>query len=464
MLAPCIFDQNQGTGYMKHTTTLAVLAALFSANSALAQFIVRDDVFQPTGLTNEGLVAGYAQQAGPYSIWNPDLASTEDIGGLAPGNGIGGQAQCSYDGNFLSGTSLGTNGIELSRYDRTSGEWTALGSLGIQIDAAFSGGFSISGDGTTVVGLAWGDTTGGLPAHAHAVAHTQAEGLMDLGTLFPGKSTRANAVSEDGSAVVGWQDFNGPWKSAVWRKNPNGGYFPNEYLLIDDAGDPNDEYNQIGECSTVSANGEWIGGYGDYANNDEPWIWSLDSGVINLGVLPNAGRGFVAGMSADASIVVGWFDGQFFGDAQIPFIWTAADGLQDLNAYLNNVVGIFTGTSRIYGASCISSNGRYIAGYGVDNITFGPFSFRVDLDASNGLSEQPVDHGIGACPNPTSGLLTVQTPARAELSITAVDGRVVFRSMVNGTITLDLSTYSPGVYSLALRYDGSVRTQQIVKY
>jgi hypothetical protein len=448
---------------MKHTTTLAALATLFVANGALAQFIVRDDLFQPTGLTNQGLVAGYSEQAGPYLIWNPDLTSTENIGGLAPGSGIGGQAQCSYDGNFLSGTSQGTNGIEISRYDRTSGEWTALGSLGIQIDATFSGGFSISGDGNTVVGLAWGDTTGGLPAHAHAVAWTEAEGLMDLGTLFSGRSTRANAASEDGSVVVGWQDFNGPWKSAVWRKNPNGGYYPNEYLLIDDAGDPGDEYNQIGECSAVSANGEWIGGYGDYANNNEPWIWNADSGVINLGHLPLTGNGFVSGMTADASVVVGWFDGEFFGDPQTPFIWTPGGGLQDLNAYLNNELGIPTGTSQIYGVSCISSDGQYIAGYGIDNVTFGPFAFRADLDASNGLTEQFAGHGIGAYPNPTSGILTIQAPERAELSITAVDGRVVFLSMVSGTITLDLSTYSPGVYSLALRSGGRIRTQQIIK-
>lgn len=448
---------------MKRTSTLAALAAVFTAHNALAQFITRADFFQPTGLTNQGLVPGYAEQAGPYLIWNPDLSSTEDIGGLAPGNGIGGQAQCSYDGNLLSGTSEGTNGIELSRYDRTSGEWTALGSLGIQIDATYSGGFSISGDGLTVVGLSWADTAGGLPAHAHAVAYNLQEGILDLGSLFPGRSTRANAASEDGSVVVGWQDFNGPWKSAVWRKDPNGGYYPNEYLLVDDAGDPNDEFNQLGECSAVSANGEWIGGYGDFANNNEPWIWSADSGVINLGHLPLTGRGFVAGMSSDASIVVGWFDGEFFGDPQTPFIWTATDGLRDLNDYVTNGLGINTGTSRMYTANCISANGRYIAGYGVDNSTFTGFAYRVDLDAANGLGDPSTMRGIGAYPNPTVDLLHVPAAGSAELSITTADGRTVYRSLVNGNTALDLSTYSPGVYSLALQAGGSTRTQRIIK-
>lgn len=52
---------------------------------------------------------------------------------------------------------------------------------------------------------------------------------------------------------------------------------------------------------------------------------------MNLGSLPNLGTGYVSAMSADGSVVVGWFDGQFFGDPRKAFIWTAIDGLQDLN-------------------------------------------------------------------------------------------------------------------------------------
>lgn len=447
---------------MSRTHTLSVLAGLFIAHSAQAQLIIREDFFSPTGLTNAGLVAGYTEQAGPYQLWNPDLGSTEDIGGLAPGMGIGGQAQCSYDGQFLSGTSMGAEGAEISRYDHATGEWTTLGGLGTVIDGTVSGGFSISGDGQTVVGLAWGDTTGGLPAHAHAVAHTQAEGLMDLGTLFPGRSTRANAVNEDGSVVVGWQDFNGPWKSAVWRKDPSGGYYPNAYLLLDPGGDPNDEYNQLGECSVISADGTWIGGYGDYANNNEPWIWSEGSGVIDLGHLPLTGNGFVAGMTSDASIVVGWFDGELFGDPRTPFIWTEAGGLQDLNTYVNDL-GIATGTSRLQSALCISSEGRYIAGYGMDEVSSTWFAYRVDLGTSTGLATPYAAEGVTAYPNPTSGLLTVRSDARADMSITAADGREVLRSLVNGAVTVDLSPFGPGVYALTLRSGGTTRTQAIIK-
>lgn len=81
---------------------------------------------------------------------------------------------------------------------------------------------------------------------AHAVAYNGSEGLMDLGSLFPEASTRANAVNADGTVVVGWQDQNGPWKAAVWRKDSSGGYLPNTPILIDPTGSGTDENNLSG--------------------------------------------------------------------------------------------------------------------------------------------------------------------------------------------------------------------------
>lgn len=43
---------------------------------------------------------------------------------------------------------------------------------------------------------------------------------MDLGSLLTDQaSTRANAVSYDGSVVVGWQDFNGPEIGRLEKKS-----------------------------------------------------------------------------------------------------------------------------------------------------------------------------------------------------------------------------------------------------
>jgi len=272
----------------------------------------------------------------------------------------------------------------MSRYDITTNSWTSLGSLGFPVDNSLSGGYNISGDGTMVIGNSWSEPEPGTTGlGANAVAWTEATGIIDLGTLYPNinRSTRAEAVSHDGSIIVGWQDFNGPWKSAVWRKDTNGDFLPNEYLLIDPNGDPNDEYNQLGECSAISADGNVIGGRGDYANNYEPWIWTEAEGYMSLGTLVTNGTGNVTGINHDGSIIIGYFQiGPW--DPNVPFIWTQTNGLQDFHDFITDVLGYDIGAGHIYAPNAISSNGEFITGWGFDD-TIGPwgdlFTFRLQL-------------------------------------------------------------------------------------
>jgi hypothetical protein len=449
---------------MKQKLFFSFIIIFCSAIICSAQFIVKDETFSAGGVSNQGKVCGYGMQAGPYSIWLPDSGNViTDIGGIAPGNGVGGQARFSTDGNLICGTSIGAEGAEMSMYNRNANQWTKLGFLGYQIDGTVSAGFTISGDGHSVAGNSWADTTGGF-AYTHAVVWNQEEGLLDLGSLFSnqGSSTRANAINEDGNVVVGWQDFNGPWKSAVWRKNPLGGYYPNEYILIDTAGDLNDEYNQMGECSSISADGKWIGGYGDYANNYQPWIWNKDSGVINLGTLPLSGSGFVSGMSADASVVVGWFNGEFFGDPQVPFIWTKKDGIQELNYYINNVLGYPTGAHQVYTADCISPDAHYIAGYGVDNSTFSYFVYRVSLTNNTGIKEV-VENNLSIYPNPTSDFIKIECKEKSSLTISTTQGKLLRKINIIGTYNLDVSQYPKGIYIVSLKSGENISTQKIMK-
>ena len=357
---------------------------------------------------------------------------------------------------------MGNGGAEISLYDRSLDTWTALGSLGFSVDSTKGGGYGISGDGNVVVGNSWADTTGGL-AYTHAVAHNNIEGLMDLGTLFFGRSTRANATNYDGSVVVGWQDFNGPWKSAVWRKNPAGGYFPNEYILIDTAGNPNDEYNQIGECSAVSADGNWIGGYGDYANNNEPWIWSRATGVINLGLLPGAGTGNVAGINSDGTIVVGWFNGQLWGDPQIPFIWTPSGGLQNLNAYISNDLGYSTGPVIVYSAFCLSENGEYLAGYGIDTTNFMYQTYRLHNVPFTGINEENTSAKVVSYPNPSSSMITIENKNKSTLIVSSTDGRIIESLNIIGNYNLDISKYAAGSYQFTLRTGDAVSNGRFIK-
>ncbi|MCB0464370.1 MAG: T9SS type A sorting domain-containing protein [Aequorivita sp.] len=329
------------------------------------------------------------------------IAQSEDGGATWPINNLGTTTfnEALYDVVFTpngTGYIVGAHGVMFrkapesntysiqSMYNIATNEWTVLGSFDVAVDGNLSSGYNISGDGTTIVGSAYVEPTPNEPGTAvHATAWTDATGLIDLGSLYTdiNRSTRANAVSADGSVIVGWQDFNGPWKSAVWRKDANGDYLPNVYLLVDPNGDPNDEYNQLGEAQAVSADGNWIAGNGDYANNNDPWRWSESTGYESLGTLAPGASGYVTGMSADGSRIIGFFQIDPW-TPNIPFIWTEATGMVEFNSFVTDTLGYTMDASPIWSANTISSNGKYISGWGYDP-TIGPwgdlFTYRVEL-------------------------------------------------------------------------------------
>ena len=329
------------------------------------------------------------------------IAQSEDGGTTWPINNLGTTTfnEALYDVVFTpngTGYIVGSQGVmfrkfpetnsytEQSFYNIADAAWTVIGSFGYNADNARSAGYNISNDGSTIVGGAYTLKVPGEPGIPyHATAWTAADGLIDLGSLYAStnRSTRANAVNGDGSVVVGWQDFNGPWKSAVWRKDANGDYLPNVYLLIDPNGDPNDEFNQLGEAQAVSVDGNWIAGNGDYANNNDPWRWSEATGYQSLGTLSPGASGHVTGMSADGSMIIGFFVIDPW-TPNIPFIWTETGGMVEFNSFITETLGYTMDASPIWTANAISANGKFITGWGYDP-TIGPwgdlFTYRVEL-------------------------------------------------------------------------------------
>lgn len=431
---------------MKRKIFFGITSFMLFSNVAVSQFIVKDVYFETTGVSNQGIVAGYTDWAGPYSLWTPENQQVEVIGGIAPGNGVGGQATFSVDGNFLSGTSQGAVSAEMSRYNVNLNTWQICGSLGFPIDNSFSGGYAISGDGNTVVGNAWADTTGGL-AYAKSVAWTSGTGIIDLGTLFPGRSTRANAINGDGSIIVGWQDFNGPWKSAVWRKDGQGNYLANQYLLKDQLGSASDEFNQLGECSAISLDGNWIGGHGDFATDGNPWLWSESDGYVDLGTLSAGAAGYVAAINENGTKAIGRFQvGPW--DPELPFIWTEADGMQNLNDYATNVLGIDLGNKQIYSANGMSPNGQYIVGYGVDNVTFEYFTYRLSLPGLGLEKKQTME--IAVSPNPTKDHVNISVEGKVEFQLKDITGKILKSGQFFNTYDLNMSTLEIGTYILSV--------------
>lgn len=360
---------------------------------------------------------------------------------------------CGSGGTFYKKSRISSTVVaEMSRYEFATGEWTALGSLGQNVDNNTSAGYFISADGNTVVGNAWANPANGngTTNYAHAFAWTQGVGAIDLGSLFSNmnRSSRANAVSADGNVVVGLQDLNGPWKSAVWRKNDQGGYDANEYLLVDPSGSASDEFNQLGECSYVTPDGTWIGGEGDFANGNQPWIWSENTGVINLGDLSDGmGWGRVGAISPDGSYAIGWFNQMGWGTMPIPFIWTAQNGIQEFNDFVNNTLNIDTGDYYIYIPNNMSLNGRFITGWGV-NPTIGPwgelFTFRLELPENLGVAS-PVASTTSVYPNPVTDVLNIPQEVES-VEIYSISGQLISTQKPDSTGQIDMSSLSQGIY------------------
>lgn len=292
---------------------------------------------------------------------------------------------CGSGGTFYSRHPTVT---EMGRYNVATEEWATLGSLGVDIEGNYSAGASISADGNTVVGFAWTDS-GFLGVRA--IAWNESDGFMVIGG--DNDSSAAIDVSQDGSIIVGGQRYGDSFKSAVWRKNPAGGYHPPEYLLYNPQGDPNDPGNLLGSATAISANGEWIGGGGDSVTGGQPWIWSEATGCILLGNLGDSNyQGSVEGINHNGSIVIGNLRHAVNYDNETAYIWTATGGMQTLTNFATQTLGIDLGFIELKYAVAISFNGNYIAGMAydpTDRDRSGDIPYRIQL-GDNSTSDDAV--------------------------------------------------------------------------
>jgi uncharacterized membrane protein len=74
----------------------------------------------------------------------------------------------------------------------------------------------------------------------------EANGMVDLGSIVTGRSSRANAISANGTVIVGWQDEpTGTRSGAKWVDGV-------ESFITDGNG------NNVGEAGGISADGNTI--------------------------------------------------------------------------------------------------------------------------------------------------------------------------------------------------------------
>jgi probable HAF family extracellular repeat protein len=197
---------------------------------------------------------------------------------------------------------------------------------------------------------------------AWAAQPSLAQQLIWLGTLG-GDESLANAVSADGSVVVGWAR-NAAGKHRAFRWTAARG--------MQDLGTLG---GSVSVATGVSADGSVVVGEAENAAGQRrAFRWTAARGMRNLGTL-GGNWSAATDVSADGSVVVG------YNAAGRPraFRWTAAGGMEDLNI---TYAHLLTDGSELLEANAISSDGRYIVGRGYNAATGRIEAFLLDTQGT----------------------------------------------------------------------------------
>ena len=311
----------------------------------------------------------------------------------------------SADGSVVVGYSVSTDGTEAFMWDAMNGMQSLNGPLigrpdSDPPDQNLTAAHGVSADGNVIVGIGERDS--------RQLAF--AKNLDGNTTSYAVVSSNANAVSGDGSIVVGSMysqaEFPAGIEAFLWGSHGMVGI-----------GDfPGGEFYSV--ATDVSDNGSVIVGYGtpESATGQlrEAFIWDSTYGMRGIGFLSGTNESEATGVSADGNVVVGnsgrynvfRYDnqrgmidlgplpgGSTFISAQDvsadgsvivggattpqfdrePFLWDDKNGIgmQNLRTLLEDEGIDLTGWRQLGDATAVSADGSIIVGYGIktDNTT-----------------------------------------------------------------------------------------------
>ncbi|MDR4893008.1 MULTISPECIES: T9SS type A sorting domain-containing protein [unclassified Chryseobacterium] len=397
-------------------------------------------------VSDNGIVSMHTSAGGIYK-WNA-AGGLVQIGSISNGYPAAGRTIVSNDGTKISSsiTNTATGFNEISTYDVAAATWVNRGGLvPTGWDGSVSSTWGMTTNGNTIVGL--GFLTA---ANAHAVKWDEVNGMVDLGSIVSGRSSRANAINAAGTVIVGWQDeSNGTRSGAKWQDGV-------ESFITDNNG------NNVGEAGGISADGNTIIG----AANPNPYVWNTVSGLTYI-THPNASfsfKGGATGISADGKKVIGYY--RAFGAPPMSgegFIWTSATGRINLNDYAASL-GIATNGVTMGLPLAISQDGKKIAGSGT-NASGQMIAFYLDtsefLSVNDAVKEKS---SIGIYPNPVADILYFKGTGKIENAeiYNMVGQRVKSFNAVEGQI--DVSSLSKGDYILQYSVKGGKKeTYKLIK-
>ncbi|MFC3158913.1 T9SS type A sorting domain-containing protein [Chryseobacterium arachidis] len=394
--------------------------------------------FNVGGVSDNGIVSMHTSAGGIYK-WDA-TNGVVTIGALTNGYPQAGRTVISKDGTRIASTITNgaTNFNELATYNVANLSWANHGGLvPTGWDGSVSSTWGMNSLGDIVVGLGWLTA-----ANGHAIKWTSEGGIVDLGSIVSGRSSRANAVNSDGTVIVGWQDqADGMRCGAKWINGV-------ESFILDGTG------ANVGEAGDVSADGNTI--IGSAVPN--PYVWNSVSGLTYI-THPNSSaffRGGATGISGNGGVVVGFY--RPFPGAPMAgegFIWTPAGGRVNLNDYAASL-GITTNGVIMSLPLAISQDGKKIAGTGRD-ASGQTVAFYLDLTQYLAVNENVNNENLlSIYPNPAKDNIYIKGKHKIEKAeIYNMVGQKL-RTIPSVESQIDVSFLSKGNYVLHLFVKGEV--------
>ena len=401
---------------------------------------------QVSDISNTGVAVGNVYGSS-FFMWSE--ANSGIIIGESGENGVSGNCNISADGSVISlalPNPSNQNKEEAVLYTVADQSLQFLGHLGVSSGADTSSAWGMSSDGKNIAGFTWTSASKG-----EGVIWKNGAPIVGLGSTVPTRSSRADAVSADGSVVVGWQDaINGVRQGAIWINGV-------QQLLKDNGG------NILGAAVAVSADGKTVVGIKN--ETGEGYIWNETEGTI---FLSSGNPDYITSMSAlsdDGKVAIGLsFDPTqsiLLGEG---FIWTKEGGKVNLNDYvtaanfddLDIVFSVPTG---------ISPDGKYVGGIGANFIEGDAKGFLIKLQETALASGEVIKSAkMSVYPNPIKDIVTIRTSDKVEsATVYSATGQVVFtaKNIVNKQI--NLSSLSKGVYFLQVQTDKGLTSTKVIK-
>ncbi|MEO1718344.1 MAG: GC-type dockerin domain-anchored protein [Planctomycetota bacterium] len=314
----------------------------------------------PRAISADGSVVVGDVDTGGFGIGLEGFRWTRDTGIVGIGDLPGGPDftrafGVSGDGSVIAGTGRGLlPGLEMTRWVG-GGPPTPLGFLP---GGGQTGALAISNDGLVLVGEAVNPD--GRP---EAVFWTELGGFVRLGD-FPGPVgdpngfvSQALAVNRDGSVIVGRgrseRDFEAfRWTAATGLQDL--GLMPDGNLTV--------------RANAVTPDGSVVVGYANVAGGGrQAFRWTSADGLVSLGDLGDPANSVFSeafDVTADASMIVG--HGSPDSGPNTGFVWTQADGMRSIASFLSNEFGIDVTGWTFDVVFAVSDDGTVLTGAGAN--------------------------------------------------------------------------------------------------